>query len=115
MAAKPPIFRRLGQPRNKLERDRAYDRQRPSPTERGYDKHWWPLRAAFLQAHPICSVVGCGRLAQEVDHIMSIRERPALRLAWSNLRAMCKSCHSRRTARDQGFARPGRRQENEPY
>lgn len=43
--------------------------------------------------------------ATVVDHIMSISERPDLRLEWSNLRAMSKRCHDRRTAREQGFAR----------
>jgi 5-methylcytosine-specific restriction endonuclease McrA len=34
-----------------------------------------------------------------------VRDHPELRLAYSNCRALCASCHSRRTALDQGFAR----------
>ena len=57
-----------------------------------------------MHRNPICCC-GCGGKATEVDHIVSIKDRPDLRLVWSNLRAMTKSCHSRRTAKEQGFAR----------
>jgi 5-methylcytosine-specific restriction endonuclease McrA len=45
-------------------------------------------------------------LAIDVDHLLSVRQHPELRLTWSNLRSFCHSHHSARTARDQGFARP---------
>jgi 5-methylcytosine-specific restriction protein A len=45
-------------------------------------------------------------MAGEGDHLKSLAEYPELRLEWSNLRAFCRPCHSRRTAREQGFARP---------
>lgn len=81
-----------------------HDASRPSATARGYDADWRALRARFLAAHPRCAV--CDAPAAEVDHVETVAERPDLRLAWSNLRAMCRPCHSRRTAREQGFARP---------
>lgn len=90
------------QRRRQQEARRAVDAKRPSAAERGYDGAWRKVRAQFLAAHPRC--VECGATAAEVDHIKSIAERPDLRLKWSNLRSLCKSCHSRRTARDQGFA-----------
>jgi 5-methylcytosine-specific restriction protein A len=68
---------------------------------RGYDEAWGRLRRRFLKAHPWCCVEGCRRRANEVDHIESFRGKPELRLEWTNLRSMCKRCHSRRTARDQ--------------
>lgn len=55
----------------------------------------------------MCSC-GCGEPATVVDHKVSIRERPDLRLVWSNLRGFRKACHDRRTALEQGFARRSR-------
>ncbi len=83
----------------------AHDATRPSSTERGYDADWRKVRKQFLAANPICCVPGCGARATEADHMQSVRERPDLRLQWTNMRAMCKTHHSRRTAREQGFAR----------
>lgn len=83
-----------------------YPWQPPAPTKRGvakdYDAKWRALRLKFLAANPRC--VHCRNQATEVDHIHPIAERPDLRLVWANLRALCKSCHSRRTAADHGFA-----------
>ncbi|WP_371135892.1 HNH endonuclease [Reyranella sp.] len=84
------------------------DQHRPSPARRGYDAAWRRCSKAYLLVHPICT--RCPDPATEVDHKVSPRERPDLRLSWSNLRGLCKSCHSRRTALDQGFARSGRSQ-----
>jgi len=83
-------------------RQKANDAARGTPAERGYDKDWWRLRAAFLKAHPTCCV--CGAKATHVDHIKSVKEAPHLRLVPTNLRSMCGPCHSRRTARDQSQA-----------
>lgn len=81
-----------------------HDKGRPSSHDRGYDAAWRKLRAAFLEANPICCVEDCGLAATDADHILSVRIRPDLRLVWSNLRAYCHAHHSRRTAREQGFA-----------
>jgi 5-methylcytosine-specific restriction enzyme A len=79
---------------------------RPAAHLRGYDHAWSAVRKQFLGTHPLCVV--CAAPATEADHIVSIREAPELRLKWSNLRALCKPCHSRRTARDQGFGKARR-------
>jgi 5-methylcytosine-specific restriction protein A len=71
---------------------------RPSARQRGYDAAWQKLRTAFIAEHPVCAVPGCGAPSAEVDHVRTVRERPDLRLEPSNLRALCKGCHSRRTA-----------------
>ena len=94
-----------GQKRPSSERERKaqLDHMRPAPAQRGYDGAWQAVRAAFLAANPVCE--SCGAQATEADHRLSVRDRPDLRLAWDNLQALCKSCHSRRTAREQGFAR----------
>ena len=61
------------------------------------DQRWRRLRARFLQHHPDCE--HCGKPASQVDHIIPRREGGSDH--WSNLRPLCSSCHSRRTARDQ--------------
>jgi len=88
------------------ERRKELDQQRPSSTDRGYDTAWRKLRAVYLRTHPVCSTPRCGEMATDVDHVVSIRDRPDLRLEWSNLRALCGHHHDQRTALDQGFARP---------
>jgi 5-methylcytosine-specific restriction endonuclease McrA len=78
---------------------------RLSARARGYDEHWRKFRAPFLQAHPFCCEKGCSLPANEVDHIISVREAPELRLVHFNCRAFCKPHHSARTARDESIAR----------
>ncbi len=85
------------------------DAARPSAAARGYDPAWKRVRADFLKAHPFCCSPGCNKPSTEADHVLSVAERPDLRLSWSNLRPFCKPHHSQRTARDQGFARSGAR------
>lgn len=81
------------------------DAARPSAADRGYDRDWFKLRAAFLKAHPICCRQGCGEFATDADHYLDVRTHPELRLVWQNLRPYCHAHHSARTARDQGFAK----------
>jgi hypothetical protein len=89
------------------ERKRLIDTKRANSTRRGYDGAWRALRTEFLAANPLCSEDGCRLPATDVDHIRAVRDRPDLRLIWSNLRSFCHVHHSRHTARTQGFARPG--------
>ena len=75
----------------------------PALVRNPYDRNWEKLRAAFLARNPLCLFcLQAGRVtrAAEVDHIVEIAVRPDLRLEWTNLRALCKPCHSQRTARD---------------
>jgi 5-methylcytosine-specific restriction enzyme A len=112
MPIKPPTFRGPGQnvwDGDERARKAQLDKSRASSKERGYDDAWRKLRARFLDRNPICAALGCRELATEVDHIYSVHDRPELRLAEFNLRGYCKSHHSARTAREQGFARPGGR------
>lgn len=80
---------------------------RRSKEARGYDAAWRALRASHLGEHPLC--VKCGErgltvAATEVDHIRAHRGDDTLRLDAGNLRSLCKSCHSRKTATvDGGF------------
>lgn len=110
MPTMPPRYRPLGAPTHQqaeARRKALYDKRRPSPAERGYDGAWRRCRALFLAANPKCS--WCPDPATEVDHKLSPKTHPHLRLSWSNLRGGCKPCHSRRTALEQGFARGGPR------
>ena len=108
MPMMPPRHRPAGMlSREEAERrrKRLLDQRRPNAHDRGYDADWQRARAAYLAEHPMCCHPGCTEPASDVDHIESIRDRPDLRLEPSNFRSLCRSHHSARTARDQGFAR----------
>lgn len=84
-----------------VERKRFAERERGTPSSRGYDRDWQKLRLVILQRDPLC--VFCfaqNKLTEttQVDHIRPITERPDLRLDPSNLRGLCDTCHSQRTA-----------------
>lgn len=98
MPLAPPKHRPPGQ-KTAAQRMQEFDKARGSTTVRGYDEPWKRLRVAFLKRHPNCK--DCGDRATDVDHIETVRARPDRRLDWRNLRALCHSCHSRRTAIDQ--------------
>lgn len=71
---------------------------RPSAAKRGYGRKWRMIRAAFLKAHPRCEACGAG--ASEADHRTPLAAGGSN--AWANLRPLCKPCHSRKTAREDG-------------
>lgn len=73
---------------------------RPSPAKRGYGTHWRQIRANFLRKHPVCAC--CPERSTDVDHIIALASGGTHRD--DNLQALCKSCHSRKTAQqDHGF------------
>lgn len=64
------------------------------------------MREEQLRREPLCRFHReRGKIvpATVVDHILSIEQRPDLRLELSNLRSLCKECHDRHTASAQGF------------
>lgn len=77
---------------------------------------WKRFRLWFANGHPTCECAdtrcrcggSCNQPMSDVDHIETPGARPDLALAEENCRALCRSCHSARTARDQSFgkARP---------
>lgn len=105
MPNRPPIHRPPGW-KPWEERRWAYDRQRGSGPSRGYDAAWRKLRAQFIRANPWCSELGCGMPTTDVDHVLSVRERPDLRLEWFNLKPYCHPHHSARTSREQSWNEP---------
>jgi 5-methylcytosine-specific restriction protein A len=81
--------------------------RRPSPSVQGYGRAWQCLAQAFKRAHPFCADpfgVHGGRfvLGDHVDHIVARKNGGTDE--WSNLRNLCRSCHSYKTAKfDGGF------------
>ena len=71
--------------------------QRATTAQRGYGAAWQSISTRYRSEHPRC--VMCGRPSEVVDHILSRRDGGSDDA--SNLRALCWSCHSRRTAIDQ--------------
>jgi 5-methylcytosine-specific restriction enzyme A len=80
---------------------------RPSPS-RVYGWRWQKLRLAYLAQHPLCECEErCGHPATVVDHKTPHNGDAALLYDWSNLQAMTKRCHDRKTAaHDGGFGNP---------
>ena len=93
-----------------------YDRKRENSTKRGYGYRWRKVRLVHLRMEPLCRFCDAEGMtvgATEVDHIVPIREGGA-HFDHDNLRSLCKSCHSKRTARDNGsFGRRRRKGEGE--
>lgn len=78
------------------------DAGRPSARRRGYDGPWRRIAAEHLELEPWCRSHlerGLHIRATEVDHILTRRAGGSD--DHSNLRSLCKSCHSRRTALEQ--------------
>ncbi|MEM7619779.1 MAG: HNH endonuclease signature motif containing protein [Pseudomonadota bacterium] len=100
-------------PKKEQARLREADARRPSSHARGYNYKWRKYRLAFLRENPLC--VDCQQLeiieaATEVDHIIPHRGDDHLFWDPDNHQALCKSCHSRKTAtEDSSFAKRGMR------
>jgi 5-methylcytosine-specific restriction protein A len=87
------------------EAQKKIDEQRGSSAKRGYGGRWQRLRKMYLNSNPVC--VDPDRRhpnrvieATEVDHI--IAKSSGGSDEWSNLQALCKSCHSYKTATEDG-------------
>lgn len=80
---------------------------RPSAINRGYDGMWAKFRAGYIKRNPLCRECkskGIIRAAKEVDHIVPI-SKGGDKYNEANLQSLCKSCHSRKTMRDNGKGR----------
>lgn len=80
-----------------------YDKQR-GPDRTFYNKKpWRDFRAWFLAEHPLCVFCleqGRTTAANVVDHVKPRKEFPYLAYDSENCRALCTSCHNRRTRTD---------------
>jgi 5-methylcytosine-specific restriction protein A len=84
---------------------RRTDAQRGSSTERGYGSRWQSVRAGYLRSHPLCRrCEEAGQLvpATVVDHIVAHKGDRSLFWNSDNWQPLCKSCHDRKTATEDG-------------
>lgn len=93
-----------------------WKRDRRTTTARGYGWQWQKFRRVWLSRHPLCGdreggssnehslCVSSGRVvaATVVDHIVPHRDDDDLKFDAGNLQSLCKECHDRKTAREDG-------------
>ncbi len=77
--------------------EKESDERRGTAYDRGYDRQWEKVRMMHLRRNPLCA--DCGRAAEEVHHAVRLRCDKGKRLTMDNLTSLCKSCHSKRTAK----------------
>lgn len=78
------------------------DDRRGTRQQRGYDADWYRLRHQHLLRWPLCADCLDRRMytaATEVHHMAKVADHPERRLDPDNLMSLCRTCHSRRTAR----------------
>lgn len=89
-------FRKPDLPRISTVREREKDLRRGSRQSRGYDADWERARLIHLEKEPLCresGFRGLVQVAQLVDHIIPVRDRPDLRLEPSNLCSLTQRMH----------------------
>ncbi|MBI6975727.1 HNH endonuclease [Pseudomonas lactis] len=95
---------------------RRREKQRETSAQRGYNYKWQQASKGFLVKHPLCAEhERCGEVAAatEVDHIVPHKGDMVLFWDRSNWQALCHSCHSRKTAsEDGGWGNPSRNRAN---
>ena len=105
MPQRPPIHRPVAR-RDKRERDRDTDRRRDPVIRALYrSARWLAERRLFLARHPLCAE--CQRRdrltpANTVDHVVPHRGDPERFWDQDGWQALCASCHSRKTAAEDG-------------
>lgn len=61
---------------------------------------WKGLRRSVLREQPFCCEPGCSELTHDIDHITPIDIDPERKWDRTNLQGLCRSCHSRKTAKE---------------
>jgi len=83
---------------------------RDTAVKRGYGYAWQKARMGFLKNHPVCAECqkqGRVTAASVVDHITPHKGDQALFWDHNNWQPLCKPCHSRKTAaQDGGYGNP---------
>lgn len=78
---------------------------RPNASRRGYNSKWRTARAAFLRDNPLCAECkrhGKYTQAIVVDHIIPHKGDKSLFWDRNNWQPLCKRCHDRKTATEDG-------------
>ena len=105
MPVRPPIHCPAGR-RDKPERDRDTDRQRDPAIRALYKSaRWQRARRMFLACHPLCAECqrqGRVSAANTVDHVTPHRGDPERFWDQDGWQPLCASCHSRKTAAEDG-------------
>lgn len=110
MPSRPPVHRHAGY-RTEAQRKAEFDERRKNDEARKlYTYRWAQTAKGFLSANPLCVhclAKGMTTSATEVDHIQPHKGDRTLFWTRTNWQALCKPCHSRKTAtEDSGFAPP---------
>jgi len=95
--------RKQGECPKECPRPRREPDERPSPSARGYDARWRKIRMGILSGEPLCRACekqGRVTLATDVDHIIPLSRGGTNDPG--NLQPLCHSCHSTKTAREDG-------------
>ncbi len=105
MPHRPPVLKPNRPKLRKLDNGRSYDKNRPNAYRRGYTREWQKASKAFLAKNPLC--VKCledNRLTPSTttDHIIPHDGNYELFWDRNNWQAMCKTCHDRKTATEDG-------------
>ncbi len=89
------------------------DKKRESSSQRGYGYKWQQASKGFLARHPLCAEHdrrGEVVAATDVDHITPHKGDMSLFWDRTNWQSLCHSCHSTKTAsEDGGWGNPGRK------
>jgi len=98
--------------KHKKEVDSEYNRTSSHYKHLYNSSRWRRLRIQFIRVHPLCEVCkrkGVVNAAEIVDHIKPHQGNEGLFWNESNWQALCKSCHDRKTAKEDGrWGRKGR-------
>ena len=78
------------------------EKQRSTPTERGYDYKWQKFRKEYLKKNPFCVVcLNKGKLIQAkvIDHIVPHKGNERLFWDENNMQTLCIRCHNKKTGK----------------
>lgn len=92
-------------PKHKKVQNRLKERDRLTAHQRGYDSKWRKAREGFLAKHPLCVRCQANDViepATVVDHITPHRGDRSVFWDNQNWQPLCKSCHDRKTATEDG-------------
>jgi 5-methylcytosine-specific restriction protein A len=81
------------------ERKKEREQFRGNCVKRGYDWQWMKISKMYRSQYPVCEVCN-DAAADDVDHVIPFNGvNDPLRTDWKNLRSICRTCHNRKTRR----------------